>query len=475
MRRHGAGPATVQRAVHVLAARGLVEARPGRGTFVAADRRRRAGGARPRLADASRSAPRPLDAGALEDLLRPAPPGMLVLSTGYLPEDLQPRGALGQALARAARRPGAWGAMPAEGLTALRALLARRLGGGHTAQDVIVTDGGQAALTACLRGLAPAGRPRRRRVADLPRRPRGGARRRTSSRCPCRATRTASGPSCSPTRSPPPAPGSSTSSRRFANPHGAVLAPDRRADVLAAVRGRRRVPDRGRPAARPRVRPRAAAAAARARRPRRPRRPPHARSRRWPRPGCGSARSPPAARRSPGSAPRGSSRTSSSPARSRRPRSSCSARRPGRATSGASRLALRERRDALVAAVDAGLGPGRVAASSGGHPRLGPARPRRGRRRARRARVPRRRQGLRRAARGSRPSRRGRTSASPSPPSRRSGSRKGCGGSPRSAGRRGFRKPAHRKRAVVRIGTRGPGYRPCTVEGLDRSRRAVSR
>ena len=36
MRRHGAGPATVQRAVHLLVRRRIVEARPGRGTFVAA-------------------------------------------------------------------------------------------------------------------------------------------------------------------------------------------------------------------------------------------------------------------------------------------------------------------------------------------------------------------------------------------------------------------------------------------------------
>ena len=114
MRRHGAGPATVQRAVHQLVGRGLVEARPGQGTFVAPP---------PSAAPAPPDhdwqtvalGARRLDAGALEHLLRPPPPGMLVLSFGYLPEELQPRGALGQALGRAARRPGAWGVMPARG------------------------------------------------------------------------------------------------------------------------------------------------------------------------------------------------------------------------------------------------------------------------------------------------------------------------------------------------------------------------
>ena len=155
MRRHGAGPVTVQRAVHLLAARGLVEARPGRGTFVAA----RAEPAPPpdhawqTLALGSRR-PDTLD---LEHLLRPPPPGVLVLSTGYLPDDLQPHGALGQALARAARRPGVWGPVPPEGLAPLRAQQAAWLGGGHTADDILVTAGGQAALTACLRGLAAPG------------------------------------------------------------------------------------------------------------------------------------------------------------------------------------------------------------------------------------------------------------------------------------------------------------------------------
>ncbi len=83
MRRHRVAPATVQRAIGSLAARGLVEARPGRGTFVA---RRAAAPAAPDVAwQTVALGARAPDAGALDELLRPAPPGALVLSAGYLP------------------------------------------------------------------------------------------------------------------------------------------------------------------------------------------------------------------------------------------------------------------------------------------------------------------------------------------------------------------------------------------------------
>src|SRR3954454_2767216 len=109
MARHRAGPATVQRAVAALVAQGLVEARPGRGTFVAE---------RPRISapdPAWQAVPlgaRSIDADALETLLRPPAPGTIMHSTGYLPPDLQPTAVLGAALARAARRPGAWDRVP---------------------------------------------------------------------------------------------------------------------------------------------------------------------------------------------------------------------------------------------------------------------------------------------------------------------------------------------------------------------------
>jgi DNA-binding transcriptional MocR family regulator len=233
MRRHGAGPATVQRAVHLLVRRGIVEARPGRGTFVAA---RPPAAATPDHAwQTVALGARTLDAASLEHMLAPPAPGMLVLSTGYLPGELQPRGALGQALSRAARRPGAWDVMPAEGLAPLRAQHAAWLGGGHTAEDVIVVSGGQPALTACLRGLAPPGgavilesptyhgavvavRAANLVPVPVPSDERGI---RPDLLAGALASSGARLVYCQPT---------------FANPHGAVLAPERRADVLAAVR-----------------------------------------------------------------------------------------------------------------------------------------------------------------------------------------------------------------------------------------------
>ena len=150
----------------------------------------------------------------------------------------------------------------------------------------------------------------------------------------------------------------------FANPHGATLAPERRAAVLDAVPRGGRVP-RSRTTFRdlPDARQAASAAAAplaaddpdghvvhlRSLTKSRRARPAHR--------GACVARGPVAARLR----RRASSRTCSSPARSRRRRSSCSARPAGSGTCARVRAALRERRDALAAAVAAELGPRRIA------------------------------------------------------------------------------------------------------------------
>ena len=154
MARHRAGPATVQRAISTLVARGLIDARPGRGTFVAAR-------ATAETADSSWQAvplgARSIDADALETLMRPPAQGAYVLSSGYLPADLQPTAALGAALARAARRPGAWDRVPVEGLSGLRSYFAAAVGA--SPGDVLICPGGQSALAACLRGLTAPGAP----------------------------------------------------------------------------------------------------------------------------------------------------------------------------------------------------------------------------------------------------------------------------------------------------------------------------
>src|SRR3990170_3439752 len=94
--RHQASPVTVAEAVRQLVAQGLVEARPGKGTFVAtrADERRA-----PDLSwqTVALGAGRPGE-DEMQALLALPRPGAIPLTGGYLDADLQPVAALGAAL-----------------------------------------------------------------------------------------------------------------------------------------------------------------------------------------------------------------------------------------------------------------------------------------------------------------------------------------------------------------------------------------
>ncbi|MEU4211091.1 PLP-dependent aminotransferase family protein [Streptomyces sp. NPDC026206] len=162
-------PVTVSRALATLAAEGLVVTRPGAGAFRAEPR---TAPARPGdtswqqvalSADTGDEAvPRSVDASCVLASLAAPPPGVIELSGGYLHPALQPERALGAALGRAGRRPGAWERPPLEGVGELRAWFAREIGGpaGTVAPSgVLITAGGQSALTTALRALAPPGAP----------------------------------------------------------------------------------------------------------------------------------------------------------------------------------------------------------------------------------------------------------------------------------------------------------------------------
>ncbi|MFD2762766.1 PLP-dependent aminotransferase family protein [Micromonospora eburnea] len=153
--RHRASPVTVTRAIRQLVADGLVEARPGRGTFVAAHPDRHP------LPDLSWQAvalgPRPDGEEAMQALLAVARPGTIPLSSGYLDAELHPVAAIGAALARAARQPAAWQRGPVEGREDLRAWFAREAGGGLRADDMVICPGGQAALSTAFRALTAPG------------------------------------------------------------------------------------------------------------------------------------------------------------------------------------------------------------------------------------------------------------------------------------------------------------------------------
>ncbi|UFQ14607.1 MULTISPECIES: aminotransferase-like domain-containing protein [Streptomyces] len=159
-------PVTVSRALAQLAAEGLVVTRPGSGVF-------RAEPSAPAVptgdtswqevslsADATAEpAPRAVDASGVLATLAAPPPGVIEFNGGYLDASLQPERAMAAALARAGRRPGAWGRPPLDGLPELREWFARGIGGAVTAAEVLITAGGQSALTTALRALAPPGAP----------------------------------------------------------------------------------------------------------------------------------------------------------------------------------------------------------------------------------------------------------------------------------------------------------------------------
>ncbi|MEU2545729.1 PLP-dependent aminotransferase family protein [Streptomyces roseolus] len=163
--RHHVSPVTVTRALAQLAAEGLVVTRPGAGAFKAEAPAPAATGdtSWQELALSADAAtelvPRAVDASGVLVTLAAPPPGVVEFNGGYLHPSLQPERALAAALARAGRRPGAWGRPPSDGLTELREWFAREIGGGVTGAEVLITAGGQSALTTALRALAPPGTP----------------------------------------------------------------------------------------------------------------------------------------------------------------------------------------------------------------------------------------------------------------------------------------------------------------------------
>ncbi|MFE0646360.1 PLP-dependent aminotransferase family protein [Streptomyces sp. NPDC058877] len=164
--RHRVSPVTVSRALALLAAEGLVVTRPGAGAYRAEPRT-----AVPVAGDtswqevalsadaATELVPRAVDASGVLVTLSAPPPGVIEFNGGYLHPSLQPEQALAAALARAGRRPGAWGRPPIDGLPELREWFAREIGGSVTAAEVLITAGGQPAIATALRALAPPGTP----------------------------------------------------------------------------------------------------------------------------------------------------------------------------------------------------------------------------------------------------------------------------------------------------------------------------
>ena len=160
---HHASPVTVQRALRTLTAEGLIETRPGVGTFVQSVRIAR-------TADygwqtAALRSPR-ARIQAMPAALRSTPHDVVALHAGYPDRELLPERLVRAALTRASRGDAAIGRAPAAGLPELQSWFAQELGASTAAgvtpaasSDVIVLPGSQSGLSSILRSLVAPGQP----------------------------------------------------------------------------------------------------------------------------------------------------------------------------------------------------------------------------------------------------------------------------------------------------------------------------
>ena len=161
--RYAASPVTVQKALRTLAAQGLVESRPGVGTFVRAIRV-----ARPNdygWQTAALGSPRHRTP-QLSAALRTVPNDMIALHSGYPDRELLPERLLRAAFTRSARGDAAVSRPPSAGLPELQAWFAAELGAAMpvavtppASGDVVVFPGSQSGLSTAFRALVGPGRP----------------------------------------------------------------------------------------------------------------------------------------------------------------------------------------------------------------------------------------------------------------------------------------------------------------------------
>ncbi|WP_210405281.1 PLP-dependent aminotransferase family protein [Williamsia sp. 1138] len=154
---HRVSPNSIQRVLSEFAAEGLVDVRPGAGSFVAAPP------APPVPADTSwqesvLGSRIPPELSRTLDLWRTPGSDVIRLKGGYLDDELLPTAALNAAMSRALKRSKSWGRYPLEGSPELRRWFASEIDGIH-ASEVIVTAGGQSALSIAIRALVRPGEP----------------------------------------------------------------------------------------------------------------------------------------------------------------------------------------------------------------------------------------------------------------------------------------------------------------------------
>jgi DNA-binding transcriptional MocR family regulator len=160
---YGASPVTVQKALRTLTSQGMVESRPGVGTFVRAMRVARPndygwqttalGSPKNRIAQ-------------LSTALRTAPNDVVALHSGYPDRELLPERLVRAAFTRAARSDAAVSRSPAAGLPELQTWFATELStatpvgvAAPAPSDAVILPGSQSGLSTAFRALVGAGRP----------------------------------------------------------------------------------------------------------------------------------------------------------------------------------------------------------------------------------------------------------------------------------------------------------------------------
>ena len=158
-----ASPVTVQKALQALTAQGLIDSRPGVGTFVRAVRT-----ARPSDYGWQTAALRPPSSPLppSSSTMRNVPGDAIWFHSGYPDRELLPERLVRSALARAARGDAALSRPPAAGMPELQQWFAQELGSATpvgitppTPNDVIVLPGSQSGLSSIFRALVGAGQP----------------------------------------------------------------------------------------------------------------------------------------------------------------------------------------------------------------------------------------------------------------------------------------------------------------------------
>jgi DNA-binding transcriptional MocR family regulator len=160
---YSASPVTVQKAMRTLIDAGLVESRPGIGTFVRAVR-----SARPAdygWQSGALGAP-PARLSALSSTQRSVAPDAIGLHSGYPASDLLPERAVRAAIARAARSSAAITRSPVTGMPELQEWFAHELAASApagvtppAARDVLVISGSQSGLSSIFRAVVGPGQP----------------------------------------------------------------------------------------------------------------------------------------------------------------------------------------------------------------------------------------------------------------------------------------------------------------------------